>query len=262
MKETDTDTNNCYVGQCDKRSIGHSQGRRGDLNQQWGSQRRPPGRTTQEPSPKEAQQFSGQKKTTLSRQGKTGLHRAEGRSSLWCSQHAQKDNTGREGKDDRRRVGGPLQELSSTVEGDISLLKSLQNTPIGRVHIRFMSCQITPEINWRQKKLSMKLPTSAEKCWGLRKIAARWEGRENRCRQHPRGNASRSWWQAAGGTQASSHVQEDPRVSCDNQISPPPATKLPLPGCEAICQCPTHGSFHFQMEPMNQQKWFLTYIRS
>lgn len=27
-----------------------------------------------------------------------------------------------------------------------------------------------------------------------------------------------------------------------------PSTEVPLPGCEAIWQCPGHGGFHFQME--------------
>lgn len=247
MKGTHMDTNYCYAGRCDKQGNGHSKEGRGTRTGGWGGGR----------PPEDAQQSPGQKKIALRRR-KTSLHRAEGRNSLWCSQRAQRDNIGREGKDDRRRAEGPLQEVYSTVEG-IYLLQSLQNTLAGRVHIRLMSHQIISEINWRQKA-ECKAPSSAEKCWGLKKIAVRWEEGENRSRWHPRGNASRSWWQAVNGTQASSHGQEDPWVSCDNQIFP--ATKWPLSGCEAIWQFPVHSSFHFQMESMNQQKLLLTYIRS
>lgn len=72
--------------------------------------------------------------------------------------------------------GGALQGISPTVEG-VYFLTRLQNTSMLIVHTRFMSYQIIPEINWRQKKLSTKPAYLSWKMLRAEEIRSRKTGR-------------------------------------------------------------------------------------
>lgn len=91
-----------------------------------------------------------------------------------CSMHRKTYIRGE--REEMVEEGGALQGISPTVEG-VYFLTRLQNTSMLIVHTRFMSYQIIPEINWRQKKLSTKPAYLSWKMLRAEEIRSRKTGR-------------------------------------------------------------------------------------